>query len=271
MVSISSRDRIRTSDISLSAAANKNDSRGRGYRPPGTMTTTYLNVCTYDAENPLGQGDQILVPSRVWTAFDEDHEGTGPIFVSLGDGVIGRLRPATPADHLDEDSCRVPLADWIRLGAPLIGERWITLEPLTLPAVGSITLRARREAYFTALADPVATLSAEISAIWACISNGAELALPCGVFDVMDLCDLSGSTIPAGCLLDTDVNLEIVPALDAAPPTPQQRPLTPHPSPFTTPVYGSSSSSNAVDQLPFLNQPPPDPRFPGRGYRLGDK
>jgi hypothetical protein len=234
------------------------------------MTSTYLNVCTYDATS-LSHGDQILVPSRVWTAFDEDHEGTGPIFVSLGDGVIGRLRPATPADHLDEDSCRVPQADWIRLGAPMIGERWITLEPLRLPIVGSITLRARREAYFTALADPVATLSAEISATWACISNGAELTLPCGIFDVMDLHDVSGATIPAGCLLDTDVNLEIVPALDSVP---QQRPLTPHPSPFTTPVYGSSSSSNAVDQLSFLpslQQPLSDPRFPGRGYRLGDK
>jgi hypothetical protein len=229
------------------------------------MTTTYLSVCTY-VDSPLTYGDQILVPTRVWEAFDENHEGTGPIFVSLGDGVIGRLRPAVPADHLDGDCCRVPNADWIRLGAPMMGERWVTLEPLTLPMVGSITLRARREAYLTALEDPVTTLSAEISAAWSCISNGAELALPCGIFDVMGIHDVSGATIQAGCLLDTDVNLEIVPALDAAPPP---RPPTPRPTPLTTPIYGSSASN--INHIPAISQPSSDPRFPGKGYRLGDK
>jgi hypothetical protein len=73
----------------------------------------------------------------------------------------------------------------------------------------------------------------------------------------MDLKDISGSFIHAGCILNTDVNLNLVPALDYRPPTPM-------PTPITTPVFGSSlpSFSNAASME--------DPRFPGQGYRLGN-
>jgi hypothetical protein len=237
----------------------------RGHGPsPFTMNdhSVLLSVCTYDDESSLCHGDQILVPTRVWTAFDAKHRGSGPIFVSVcgdeGDetGIVGRLRPAVPADSLDEDCCRIPTADWMRLGAPMPGDLWTHVSATTLPTVGTITLRAHKERSLTALADPVVTLSAEIAAGWSCVTQGSELVLPCGSFDVMGLEDLGGSRIHAGCILNTDVVLELVPALDHRPPTPM-------PTPITTPVFGASlpSFSNAASIE--------DPRFPGRGYRLG--
>ena len=221
-----------------------------------------LSVCTYDDESPLCHGDQILVPTRIWTAFDAKHSGNGPIFVTIGEdiddaGIVGRLRPATPADGLDEDCCRVPTADWLRLGAPMPGDLWAHVSATSLPTVGTITLRPHKERSLIALADPVVTLSAEIAAAWSCVSQGSELVLPCGTFDVVALVDLSGSRIPNGCILNTDVVLELVPALDYRPPTPM-------PTPITTPIYGPSSNAAAPPSLPD------DPRFPGRGYRLGN-
>jgi hypothetical protein len=69
--------------------------------------------------------------------------------------------------------------------------------------------------------DPAATLSAAICGSsegaaygWACLSIGATLALGCGTFDVIDILSLEGSTIPAACILDCDLTLEFVPALD---------------------------------------------------------
>ena len=231
-----------------------------------------LSVCVYDETSPLNQSDQIMVPTAVWTAFDARHSGTGPIFVSVGESdeirIVGRLRPATVADGLDGDCCRVPIADWIRLGAPMPGDLWAHVSATSLPTVGTITLRAHRERNLTVLEDPVVTLSSEIAAAWSCVSQGTELILPCGTFDVMDLKDLSGTVIPAGCILNTDVNLELVPALD-------HRPLTPMPTPMTTPIFRSMSGPPSTI-LPVIDDPRfsdprfSDPRFPGQGYRLGN-
>jgi hypothetical protein len=236
-----------------------------GHGRPCTMNdhSVLLSVCTYDETSPLCHGDQIMVPTRIWTAFDTKHSGNGPIFVSIGEevdgdiGIVGRLRPAVPADGLDEDCCRIPTVDWLRLGAPMPGDMWAHVTATSLPTVGTITLRAHRERSLTTLADPVVTLSTEIAAGWSCVSQGSELVLPCGSFDVMGLKDLTGAVIPAGCILNTDVNLDLVPALDYRPPTPM-------PSPITTPVFG------AVQPPSFSNVNQEDPRFPGRGYRLGN-
>jgi hypothetical protein len=216
-----------------------------------------LSVCTYDESSPLCNGDQIMVPNRIWTAFDAKHSGTGPIFVDVGDeGIVCRISPATAADGLDEDCCRVPTATWVRLGAPLPGELWVHVTARWLPTVGAITLRAHKERSLTDLADPVTTLSTEIAAAWSCVSDGDELVLPCGSFDVVGLKDVAGDVVTAGCILNTDVNLEIVPAIDA-----RESP----PAPMPTPAFGPSSS-NANTTLPSF---PDDTRFYGRGYRLG--
>jgi hypothetical protein len=224
------------------------------------MNTHYdiLSVCVYDETSPLAVGDQILVPTRVWTAFDENHSGTGPIFVRVGDeGLVGRLRPATSADGLDGDCCRVPTAMWIRLGAPMPDEQCVHISAEYLPIVGSITLRAHRERSLTELVDPVVTLSTEIAANWSCVSEGQEIVLPCGTFDVMSLADGGGNRITAGSILNTDVNLELVPALDHRSP-----PATPMPTPAMGPTATPSSS------LPNLTTDVSS-RFIGRGYRLG--
>jgi hypothetical protein len=208
-----------------------------------------------------------MIPTQVWRAFDAKHNGTGPIFVcvSSGDGeqiyAVGRLRPATATDSLDDDCCRIPTSDWIRMGAPMPGDLWATITAATdIQTVGTITLRPHREQSLMELDDPVVTLSAEISAGWACVMEGAELVLPCGTFDIVGLKNGRGASMKAGCILNTDVILELVPALDAVESPPAPRP---------TPTFGPSFS-NAAATMPALPETPcSDPRFPGRGYRLG--
>jgi hypothetical protein len=50
---------------------------------------------------------------------------------------------------------------------------------------------------------------------WSCLSTGAELPLACGTFDVMEIRSLEDFPVSAATILDCDVNLEFVPALDA--------------------------------------------------------
>lgn len=199
-------------------------------------------LSVYANESAMNMSDQITVPAEVWEAFDHDHEGVGPIFVEVGgpdSGCFGRLRPATPSDHLSADSCIVPQWMWMRLGAPSGSDDdcWIGLTVQELPTAGSVTLRAREEASLTGSADPVAMLTEALSGItglsWSCLSVGAELPLPCGVFDVIDMQSTEGFAVPAACILDCDVRLELVPALDhIEAPTPTS---TPTPSPFLLP------------------------------------
>jgi hypothetical protein len=111
---------------------------------------------------------------------------------------------------------------------------WMDLKKIDVPVAHTIFLRSRREATITESDDPVAMLTASLSGetghpSWACLNLGAELALDCGVFDVMDIHDEHGVTLQYGMILDVDVNLEIVPAIDAAPPKPMVRPPTPIP------------------------------------------
>ena len=178
--------------------------------------TTYLMRTFYDDADPLNRSDQIMVPSATWTIFDRDHEGSGPIFVSLGEGLVGglvgRISPATGADGLAEDCCRLP--SWMR--SLCEHGTWIPLTPCKLPVAKHLIIRARREADALSMEDPAATLSAAIcgSYGWACLSVGATLALDCGTFDVIDIRSVEDVSVQAACILDCDLTLEFVPALD---------------------------------------------------------
>ena len=192
--------------------------------------TSYLILTVYEPNSELNRSDQITVPADVWTALDREH-GVGelPIFVDI-DGTVGRLRPAVPSDGLSNDSCRVPHWMWQRLGSPggTDDESWVGLTVCDLPTAGTLALRARCEADITGSADPVAMLTEALSATWSCLTVGAELPLACGVFDIMGLTSIEGFPVPAACVLNCDVDLEIVRALD--------RPVTPEPTPEPTPV-----------------------------------
>lgn len=256
--------------------------------------THYMNVTVYDdaTADTLRHGDQITVPVHVWQSLDEEHTGTGPIYVRLTcdeASVYGRVRIAVPAEDIDDENCRIPSWMWLHLGAPLPGEGWVTLDVSPeLSVVSSITLRPRMEATLLALEDPVTTLSTEISANWSCVMEGSELILPCGTFDIMSLQDASGTNIKVGSVLNTDVNLELLPSLDYKP----SRQPTPFPSPVLPAFPGAAMDT--VQHLPHPlshphphSHPLPHPRTPtstpilrgttgfmpfsGTGYRLGDK
>lgn len=204
--------------------------------------TTYLNLTVYEPDSELHRSDQVLVPAAVWESFDRDHEGHGPIFVEVGDadsGVLGRLRPAVPADGLAADACQLPQWMCRRIGAREDEECWIGLTARALPVAGSITLRARREATLTGAADPVAMLTAALSGSeggqsWSCLCTGAELPLACGDFDIMEIQSIEGYPVPAASILDCDVNLELVPALDHVPTPPPSPPPPVAPLDFNT-------------------------------------
>jgi hypothetical protein len=222
--------------------------------------SAYLNLTVFDPSSELHASDQILVPAAVWESFDRVHEGHGPFFVEVGDadsGIMGRLRPAVPADGLPADACRLPEWMWMRLGAPTGSDDdcWIGLTSRGLPMAGSVTLRARREATLTGSADPVAMLTEALSGSgggpsWSCLCAGAALPLACGEFDIMEITSVEGFPVPAACILDCDVNLELVPALDHVPP----RPPTPTPP-----------EPELLDMNTMMTLPPPAP--PGRGSK----
>lgn len=198
--------------------------------------TSYLILTVYEPDSEMNRSDQITVPADLWTTLDRDHEGGQPIFVELGEGVVGRLRPAIPSEGLSNDSCRVPHWMWLRLGCPAGSddECWVPLTTCDLPTAGTLVLRARREADVTGSVDPVAMLTDALSGSggnlsWSCLSTGAELPLACGTFDVMEIRSLDDFPVSAATILDCDVNLEFVPALDSpapANPEPEPEPLS---------------------------------------------
>jgi len=235
--------------------------------------TVYLAMTLYDADSELQRSDQITVPAEVWERFDRDHEGTGPIFVEIGgadSGLIGRLRPAIPADALTHDACRIPEWMRVRLGLPEFGEEWIGVDMCQIPAAGTIVLRARTEATLTGSADPVAMLTAALSGSgsgrelsWACLCAGSELPLACGIFDVMEVRSIEDFPVPAACILDVDVNLELVPAMDHVPPVlpPVLPPALP---PVVTPPVQAPAPRRHTPGMPRGFIP-----FSGSGQRLG--
>ncbi len=231
------------------------------YKDCVSKMTYHLSVTVYDEVTSAHyHSDIVTVPRAVWEELDVNHtDHTKPIFVEVGTGdgfspFIGRAVPAVPADALGPEQCRVPEWMWIGLGAPLCDEAWIQLKSRELSMVGAITLRPRSAASLEALPDPVAALSAQIAATWVSVTHGTELVLPCGIFDVMGLTDAEGHPLEAGCILDTDVRLELEPALDAViAPSPETH------TPKNTPLFGPIVATDA------------DLRFMGTGYRLGTK
>jgi len=221
--------------------------------------SSYLIATVYDEDSEMNMSDQITVPADLWTALDKDREDPErPIFVVVGETeMVGRLRPAVPSEGLSGDACRLP--DWMWRLICSSGEQWIGLTVCELPMAGTIVLRARQEASLTQMEDPVAILTAALSGAtgpsWATLTTGAELPLSCGIFDVMEVQSVEGFPVPAACILDCDVNLEIVRALDR-PPTPPPPPPPP---------------SNPIPSIP----PPQETKkgfipFSGVGRRLCD-
>jgi hypothetical protein len=229
-----------------------------------------LYLMVYDDEDPLARTDQITVPAAIWLRADRDHVGLGPIYVHIGGDVVGRLRPAIPSDGLGVDRCRVPLWMWVRMGAPIEEEGddpWVELTVTGLPVAESIVLRARKEATLTECADPVEMLTKEISSGWATMTAGAELPLPCGTFDILAIRIAGGREVAGASVLDTDVNLELVPSVDSAPsPAPSPSPApAPSPAPSPAPAYSPFPMiphSLAPNGGSFTS-------FSGVGHRLG--
>jgi len=150
--------------------------------------------------------DQIEVPVALWSSLAEKGN---PVFVEVGEsGVVGRLHPGS----LEADSCRVPRWMLERLGIE-VGS-WILLTVRPLVTATSITLRAREEATLMEMVEPIECLTAILSEGWACLSVGSELPLPIGTFDIMEIRDVDGVAVPAASILNTDVVLELIPALD---------------------------------------------------------
>jgi len=253
----------------------------------------------YDEGSELHLSDQITVPGRIWDElYRIAHDGSArPLFVELGGGgersettggerVVGRLRPAVFGDRdVDETGSEelvlLPLWMWLQLGAP-DPDFWLRMARVDLPDAGAITLRPRRMATLQDLSganvDPVAVLTEALTGggggpSWACLSAGAELPLAVGDFDIVRVEDLLGQAVPAACILNLDVVLELEPALD----TPVLRPVTPvmrepSPVPMPEPVVATQSQ-------PPASQPPASQRrfgahprgfvpFSGAGHRL---
>ena len=202
--------------------------------------------------------DQIEVPVALWTPLADSDR---PVFVEVGEsGVVGRLHPGA----LEADSCRLPLWMIDRIGLDIGTWTLLTVTPLVTAA--SVTLRAREEATLTEIAEPIETLSAALSHGWACLSVGSELPLPIGIFDIMEIRDVNGAAVPSATILNTDVVLELIPALDHID------------TPALSPI-GVTESPVSVVEAPVAPAEEAKPRsgsvvgfvpFSGKGYTLKD-
>lgn len=231
--------------------------------------THYLQMTVYEPNTALNRSDQIIVPGDLWAQLDAERTHPGPIYVTVGEegGVIGRIIPATPSDALSADTCRIPEWMWMRLGAPE-GDSWLALTIMPPPpAVDRLVLRAQKEATLLTLGDPVQVLSECLSgshgSSWSCLTEGMELPLECGSFDVVGLYDIDGEGLQHGSILDTDVKLEFVPALDYVEPVHVARPPTPIQQ-ITSPFPQITSPYKPVSGVPRGFMP-----FSGEGRRLG--
>lgn len=272
--------------------------------------TTFLLIGRYPSDSPLNHSDHVTIPTAVWEELYGRHEGgERPLFVQLNateDGPFARVRPAVGVG-LAADSCQMPEWMWILLGAPG-PDTWVSLTASELPNAGSVTLRPRRAATLAALEEPLIHLTEELTGgttgqSWACLSVGAELPLQCGVFDVLEITSVEGYPVPAACILDLDVELELAPALDsnvdgllgasarpATPPPAQPTVLLPHlsaaaaaateeePSGMAAILRQAAAARAARAAAPpqgmsfpgiELVGQPADQRFPGTGRRLG--
>jgi len=211
--------------------------------------STYLQVILYDADSELHRSDQVTVPTTFWQECMQRHEGPRPVFVSLGDGVAARIRPGAM-----NETCQMPEWLWVRIGAP----EWTAVEIAEVPDAGRITLRARKEASLTGVPDALGMLAAALSGAdgspsWAVLTVGSELPLTCGVFDIMGLQSCEDFPVTSACILNLDLDLELVPALDY---------VEEVPAPVVAPTAPAAKS---VSRFAKTFEP-----FSGVGRRLGD-
>ena len=207
-------------------------------------------VLVYRYAAATNSSDMISVGASMWQRLYTGHGGgERPVFVGIGCSngahVVGRVQPDA---RLNWEPGRVEIPEWmwLQLGAPDSGVPF-EMEVLELHDVGGITLRPRRRAAVEG--DLVNTLTAELSGgRWAVLMAGMELALDCGVFDVLGVRDLLGSAVAAGCILNQDVTVELEAALD----THVARVATPPPSPPTMlipPSAGAGMSFPGMDAV----------------------
>lgn len=211
------------------------------------FSSHYLMTAVYPTDSEYHQSDQISVAADIWESFHAGWESERPLFVRAGLGdtsAVCRLRPSTETPY---DSCQIPEWLWIQLGAPSPDD-WISICAEAIPDAKRLVLRAYTENSLTDLEDPVATLTLALSGAdssglsWSCLNRGADLPLACGTFSIVDLLDDAERSVGAACILDVDLELDIVPACNATqtvrPPTPipdVPMSLTPVPAPAPAP------------------------------------
>jgi hypothetical protein len=228
----------------------------------------YLQSMMYPDDSEFQRSDQISVSADVWECFHSGWESERPLFVRIGidsdASVVCRLRPDTETPL---DMCQIPEWLWLQMGAPSPDD-WISIRIVKIPVAKRLVLRSYIEKTLTDMEDPVATLTLALSGAeghgWSCLNRGADLPLACGNFSIVDILDEEDISIPAACILDIDLELDIVPAVNAV--SPIVRPPTPIPEDI--PV---------VDHVPIMTQTPPQHAhrngfipFSGVGRRLCD-
>jgi hypothetical protein len=189
----------------------------------------YLDVLVYD-KSEQNMSDQIQVPLEVWEQFTTTDT---PTFMRINGSAVGRIVPA------EIRGCRIPSWMWSLIGEPT---EFVELEVVSLPIATSITLKPR-DREITSLEDMTAALSS-----WSCLSVGAELPLICGTFDIISI-HAAGTDVPAACILNCDVNLELIPF-----------------DPEVTEISDIQNTEIDFSQMVAL---PKSELFPGKGRRLG--
>lgn len=206
----------------------------------------FVRVYRYPAESPWNKTDMIGIPVSMWRRLyaEEGRSATGadrPVFVWLGLGnVVGRVQPDADLDW-EPGRVEVPEWMWLALGAPDTGAP-MEMDVTELHDVGRIVLRPRST---QAAEAGEAILTAELSSgRWATLQCGMELSLDCGVFDVLNVTDVVGSDVLAGCILNQDVTVEFVPRPGTPPPSPPAMllPSVEVPVPAPAPVGGAGMS-----------------------------
>lgn len=189
----------------------------------------------------LNMTDQIQVPLAVWEQYVTSDDT--PTFMRVNGSAVGRIVPAEI-----QNACRIPAWIW-----SLCGEvDFVELEPVVLPIATSITLKPRIQG-----AVDLETMSAAISASWACLSVGATLQLVCGTYDIIAI-HAADTEVPAACILDCDVELDLVAFSNEVQ---EETHIEPALDPVHEVVDFSQMFTPKADPKPDL--------FPGQGRTLG--
>ena len=248
---------------------------------------TYLLATRYTEGSELNLSDQITIPGSLWESLAASGSSGGssnPVFVEVGEesGVVGRIVPGI-ASTISEDAAQLPRWMIERLGLAIDSDCWISLTVTPLRTAATITLRAREESMLTDLGpEPLEALSAALSGAygpsWACLSVGSELPLVIGIFDIMGIRSADDEPLTMASILNTDVNLDIMPALDhvdtpvpVTPPKPAPSPTPAAPQPLQQPSQMQINQQQpSQEQRPRAGSVVGFVPFSGRGYRLGD-